>query len=192
MLVLTPKERVRRRPVWIALSELFLDTEVRPRIVEAAYACLQSGYSKEVLEHIWKHEISPVLAPNLLSIAGEWALFDPDLLEKNILGRKKGFLDGVAARINASCWSEVLRLMYWLQDWPEPRREPVVRVLERFVSLALDDRFGAAVPNEELDKAQRMRIWEEGAKVLLIAQHVKGFDPPLDDILRRGYSLVKR
>lgn len=73
---LTKKEIERRRPVWSALSDVFLDTEVRPSIPYAALACLDSGYSSKDLDSIWVHEISPVLMPNMYHPAGEWAVFD--------------------------------------------------------------------------------------------------------------------
>jgi hypothetical protein len=72
-------EFVRRLPVWTALSELFLDTELTAtdhariaRIVEA------SGYSLARLDNIMRKEMLPAFGGNLLSIAGEWAGWSED------------------------------------------------------------------------------------------------------------------
>ena len=85
MIQFSETELQRRRPVWQALSDLFLDTETRPAVPAAAQVCEASQYSIDELNIIWRHEVSPVLAPNLLSVAGEWAFFDPEWLEETIL-----------------------------------------------------------------------------------------------------------
>ena len=77
-----PKTEVaRRRPVWIALSELWLDTELDEadlhRIADVLRA---SAYSLIELRQIYLHEVAPVMYPNTLSVAGEWAGVDPDWL----------------------------------------------------------------------------------------------------------------
>jgi hypothetical protein len=79
----------RRRPVWSALSELYLDTELDDRDHERIAAVLiDSGYSTGQLEEILYRELHPVLHMNLLSVAGEWAGFDPGSLEEQILRRR--------------------------------------------------------------------------------------------------------
>src|SRR5688500_1297338 len=66
-----------RAPVWIALSELFLDTELqdddRERIAKTLAA---SPYSEKKLEEILRFEVTPVLKANLRCVAGEWSGFD--------------------------------------------------------------------------------------------------------------------
>ena len=79
----------RRRPVWSVLSELYLDTELddldNARI---ASVLIDSRYSAEQLEEILYRELHPVLQVNLLSVAGEWAGFDQQWLEEQILRRR--------------------------------------------------------------------------------------------------------
>lgn len=92
----------RRRPVWAALSELFLDTALQPEDLQRlADTLASSGYSRAELEQILRREVGPVLLPNLLSAAGEWASFDLGRLEAEILRseRRPGFrrLLGTAA-----------------------------------------------------------------------------------------------
>ena len=85
----------RRRHVWNALSELYLDTELEePDNARIAAVLAQSGYSSGQLEEILYRELHPVLLTNLVSFAGEWAGFDPDWLEAQILKRgskRRGF-----------------------------------------------------------------------------------------------------
>ena len=67
----------RRKPVWAALSELWLDTELEDEdLRRIAGVMSQSGYSVDELREIYLFEVAPVVSPNLLSVAGEWAGFD--------------------------------------------------------------------------------------------------------------------
>lgn len=76
-----------RRPVWEALSDMFLDTDTsfsrRWRVDQLA----QSPYSIEQLEFILIEEVYPICKYNLMSVAGEWAGFDQDWLQAEILRR---------------------------------------------------------------------------------------------------------
>ncbi len=80
---------VRRRPVWEALSTLFLDTEIdaawRAQIVATRLA---SGYTDAELDAILWDDISPVLHTNLLAPVGEWAGFDMEWVEQQILAAR--------------------------------------------------------------------------------------------------------
>jgi hypothetical protein len=83
----------RRRPVWEALSAVFLDTEVDEAwLAQVVETLVGSGYSEEELEEIFWGELCPVLHGNLLSMAGEWAGFDMDAVEQEILARPAGRL----------------------------------------------------------------------------------------------------
>lgn len=76
-----------RRPVWEALSTLFLDTDVRIMREDRARVLAGSPYSIETIEAILIDEVYPVCRGNLLSIAGEWNAFDVDWLEDRIMRR---------------------------------------------------------------------------------------------------------
>lgn len=86
--MLSEAEIARRRPVWVALSELWLDTELDEadlhRIAEVLRA---SAYRLAELRRIYLHEVAPVMYPNTLSVAGEWAGVDPDWLVAEITKR---------------------------------------------------------------------------------------------------------
>lgn len=78
----------RRRRVWGVLSELYLDTELDDRDnARIAAVLVDSGYGAGQLEEILYRELHPVLHTNLLSVAGEWAGFDLDWLQEQILRR---------------------------------------------------------------------------------------------------------
>jgi hypothetical protein len=76
-----------RRPVWEALSTLFLDTDISLVRDYRAKALADSPYPIEDLELILRNEVFPVCSWNLLSVAGVWAGFDLDWLEERIIQR---------------------------------------------------------------------------------------------------------
>ena len=82
-----PSDLVARRPVWDALSTLFLDTDVSILRAYRSRVLAASPYSLPELEQILIDEVYPVCWANILAVAGEWAAFDPEWLEASILGR---------------------------------------------------------------------------------------------------------
>jgi len=76
-----------RRPVWEALSTLFLDTDVSLLRDYRARLLAASPYGIEELERILRDEVFPVCSWNMFSVAGEWAGFDPEWLEARIIRR---------------------------------------------------------------------------------------------------------
>lgn len=76
---------VHRRPIWIALSDFYLDTELQDSTFRyIAFTILESPYSLEEVKAINKYELFPVLQANLLNPAGEWAGFEKKWLIDNI------------------------------------------------------------------------------------------------------------
>lgn len=72
-----PAEQDRRRPVWIALSDLWLDTEITEPMLRHIAGVLQaSGYDRATLRAIYLYEVAPVVYRNLLSVAGVWDGFE--------------------------------------------------------------------------------------------------------------------
>jgi len=64
----------RKRRVWQAMSELFLDTELDDAQCRSIAARLAvSGYGVDELRAIMEEDVAPALASNLVDIAGEWA-----------------------------------------------------------------------------------------------------------------------
>jgi hypothetical protein len=75
-----------RKPIWMAISEFYLDTKLQDAdFRRIALIILESPYSFKEVKTINKYEVFPILQPNLLSPAGEWAGFDEDWLVEKIL-----------------------------------------------------------------------------------------------------------
>ncbi|WP_226698925.1 hypothetical protein [Qipengyuania gaetbuli] len=84
----------RRLAAWTVLANLFLDTEHSDEIrLCLARDLRETGYSSGELEDILRREVAPVFGSNLLSMAGEWALWDEDevaeIMEREFLSRKR-------------------------------------------------------------------------------------------------------
>ena len=86
--MLTDAEFERRKPVWTAFSEFWLDAELEDddlhRIARVAAA---SGYTVAELRDIYLYEVAPVVSYNLLTVAGEWAGFDELWLHNEVRKR---------------------------------------------------------------------------------------------------------
>ena len=79
-----------RSPVWLALSELYLDSELDTKDFDRIAETLRSSpYSQTELDKIMFDEVFPVLSPNLRIVAGEWIGFDVASLQTAILERHK-------------------------------------------------------------------------------------------------------
>lgn len=77
-----------RLPVWEALSDFFLDTELGEKDHQRISEVLASSpYSIQDIEDILRFEVYPVLIWNLRSVAGEWAGFDRGWLQEQIQPR---------------------------------------------------------------------------------------------------------
>lgn len=93
--ILTDYEIADRIPIWIGLSEFYLDTELQEAdFIRIAQMIRRSPYSLDEVKTIDKDEIFPVLVWNLLGVAGEWAGFDEDWLVASITGniRKRNLM----------------------------------------------------------------------------------------------------
>jgi hypothetical protein len=102
---------VRRQPVWEALSELFLDTELMPYTSKyIAKTLIESGYSPtEISEILWS-EVFPVVECNLRHPAGVCWGFKLDWLQEAILGtgqRQTAEQQSSTAQFIRQEWSKV-------------------------------------------------------------------------------------
>jgi hypothetical protein len=113
--MLSGVELERRRPVWIALSELWLDTELEEADLRYIAAVMKdSAYDPAQLRAIYLYEVAPVVYRNLLMPAGEWNGFDADWLVAEIERRIRGrsFIGRLLIRLRQrpmTCASEA----YW-------------------------------------------------------------------------------
>lgn len=69
-----------REKLWLALSDLFLDTETRWFLPQVAFVAVDEGFSWGQVQDALDYELTPLLASNLSDIAGEWAGFPEDWL----------------------------------------------------------------------------------------------------------------
>ena len=76
-----------RQPLWLALSDLFLDTDVRLNYPHIARAIAQSPFSDLELQSIFQNEVAPIVEQNLFDIVGDWAGFPDDWLFAEITRR---------------------------------------------------------------------------------------------------------
>ena len=77
-----------RQPIWIALSEFYLDTELDDSDYQKiAQVILKSPFKLEDVKIINKYEIFPVLRNNLGSVAGSWSGFDETSLVNAIISK---------------------------------------------------------------------------------------------------------
>jgi hypothetical protein len=95
-----------RRPVWDALSVLFLDTELTEADIAASAMILaRSPYTNEELAAIYHAEVAPVCESNIGMAPGFWAYFPDRWVEQAILSQG---LDASQARadlqVEQSAW----------------------------------------------------------------------------------------
>jgi hypothetical protein len=102
-----------RMPVWSAMAELFLDTELQPGDhLRIAAVLAASDYSEAELEDIFRCEVSPALESNLRSVAGEWTGFDREWLRKTLgprIGKRRPWLTLGGARRVTELWIHVMQ-----------------------------------------------------------------------------------
>lgn len=92
--MLSDAEFANRVPVWRAMSDLFLDTEISAGDYQAlALSLAGSGFSQSQLRDIFLDEAAPAFFPNLMVAAGEWQYWSEedarDIVLKSMRGRRK-------------------------------------------------------------------------------------------------------
>ena len=75
-----------RLPLWEALSDLWLDTQLSDVDMEGIARVMdESGLTIEELWRVYSYEVAPAVYMNVYSVAGEWAGFSPDWLRAQIV-----------------------------------------------------------------------------------------------------------
>ncbi|KFF01597.1 DUF7079 family protein [Chryseobacterium luteum] len=106
-----------RKPVWIALSDFYPDTELQDSDFRyIAKTIIESPYPFEEVKTINMYEVFPVLQPNLLQPAGEWAGFNEEWLIEAITDhlRKGNRLHRILISISYKKYSW-MQEDYWIQ-----------------------------------------------------------------------------
>jgi hypothetical protein len=87
---LSEEEIKRRIPVWEAISDLWLDTELGENgVLYIARVLAESGYSLEEIDKIYAEEVAPVVYMNAYSVTGVWTGFDSVWLKEEILKKTR-------------------------------------------------------------------------------------------------------
>lgn len=73
-----------REAAWVALAELYLDTDIADRLPAIAHELAATPFDLDSLERILWDEVHPALRANLASVAGEWAGFERSWLLQRI------------------------------------------------------------------------------------------------------------
>lgn len=114
-----------RVPVWVAMTDFFLDTELS--FIDSgrmAIVCAASPYSERDLERILFTEVLPAFLPNLFSFAGEWAGWEDDFIKRRILSTYRRRIY-ISWRLNPFKW-------FFCREWR--RVSAMVRVIRSAAS----------------------------------------------------------
>lgn len=91
-----------REQLWIAMSDLWLDTELSDdRLAEIAAVVRDAGLDEAELDEVFAFELAPFLDANLRQVAGEWGGFDPEQVCAEARARQgsRRLQDRAAARL---------------------------------------------------------------------------------------------
>jgi hypothetical protein len=103
----------RRKPLWQALADLYLDTQSDLFVPTVISCAEEGGFSLAEVGHVLRWEVRPALYLNYLSVAGEWAGWQEDWLFEHILQqmqRKPPLLIG-QNRFMPEEWVEIRRTL---------------------------------------------------------------------------------
>ena len=79
---LTQSDLADRKPIWNALQMFWMDIRPIDELESAIVVCAESKYTITELEHIYWHEIYPVVSHNLTQPIPEWTGYDIEELTK--------------------------------------------------------------------------------------------------------------
>jgi hypothetical protein len=159
----SPEELEKRKPVWIALSDLFLDTDVRMSYVHIACVLAESDYSLEGLYKILDKEVTPALQHNLLDVAGDWAGFPDDWVVETIINRKWSIMPKMVSL--DPDWKVVSWLVWRLRSVQDPALRAHwasgLRILVRMFLHRNSVREGDAInlPWDTIQKLFHQELW---------------------------------
>jgi hypothetical protein len=128
-----------RRPLWRAMSDLFLDTETRWAVPLVARACASSKLPDAVLDEVFWCEVFPLAIDNLHDIAGEWALLslpESHLVARAGKGERRTMAELTSGWMVRDQWAAVKACTARLRAEPPERWKPLV-----FTWHALGNRY---------------------------------------------------
>ena len=165
----------------VALSELYLDTDVRDALPRLAQRIVGCGLPRSHIERLWRRQITPAVHWNLRSPAGEWAGFDRHWLLAEVSRRRE--------RPGLVAWPLIGRFVHRLQAFgAEPEYRVAWWLAERLRSVP------------ESKRARRVAGWQallavyysvdgELAAPYTDAEHIRGPAQRSADVLVRRHDL---
>jgi hypothetical protein len=159
--ILLPQDLKDRQPVWEALSEFWLDTELQEfQLNDIARVLAQSPYSFTEIKAIHLYEVAPSVSANVFSTAGVWSGFDANWLleccKANVLRR-----DSVLWRARQWLQRPVVWFFtahYWRQIAPR------VQALRRSAAESGKDGCLARPPDTTVPTGPHRAVHERGAQ----------------------------
>lgn len=128
---MTQEELLRRRPVWEAMSDLFLDTETRWSVPSVARRCAESGYDDEALERIFWAEVFPEAIDHLLQVAGKTlALNEAALIKRANHGSIPWLARRAHGRMVQGRWLATRQVTGWLRGLANDERQARATALD--------------------------------------------------------------
>lgn len=156
---LSPAELEVRRPVWSAMSDLFLDTETRWSVPFVGRVCAASGLDDEVLERVFWCEVFPLAIENLHSIAGDWAMLslsEPQLIDRAENPRHDRVNELTSAWMVSGSWKASMSVCRRLRSEPAGRHLVLAGCWTGFGHHYLEHEkdLGKVKPRPELGQAR--------------------------------------
>lgn len=190
-----------RIALWLAMADHFLDTETRQDIPATALGCVQAGLSTQQAFELWRHEVSPAVAANLYSVAGEWAGWNRDWLVARIERARtrralwpsalRWLLSRSPIHFNRGVWLAIERCMETLlQCAPSEARQERVGDLSWLAHHYFDVPSGASAEVEESRLARLRALYPEPFRWLMAPALVSGEEAEADRRLRRALGLA--
>ena len=185
-----------RKPVWVAMSDLFLDTDVRLWYSAIARVLTDSPFALDELDRMFYNEIAPILEPNLRVVAGEWGAFDEAWLMSRIAQRLDRNLAMRNFRSGAKGDWEAVRLLVEILRTLDPSERPRRIALWDQLSKAFLDRQPISPPegcsDAELEAVWRNEMWPSyGRSVKVYKKHSKDLYPSEEEIEQAWTRLKK-
>lgn len=114
-----PPDQVALEKAWIALAELFVDTDGSDRIAGILAELRNLPFDAMMLDDILFRDVYPVFIHNLRQVAGVWQDFDHVSLIAAIYAHRSRQQFGIKARLGFRRW-QARRI---IPDWQEIRAQ---------------------------------------------------------------------
>ncbi|MDP3498974.1 MAG: hypothetical protein Q8S33_01525 [Myxococcales bacterium] len=139
---LSVDQLVQRRLLWSAMSDFFLDTEVRWSVPFVGKVCAESGLDDDTLSSIFWCEVFPLAISNLHDIAGEWAMLqlpEDELLARAHAPTRDRVLELGSVWMVKAEWEAALVVCRRLRTEPRDRFQRLTRTWDTLGKRYLED-----------------------------------------------------